>query len=154
MQTYPFSIKCYTFIFTCCLFSTDNNECGSDPCQNNGTCVDLINGYRCVCLPEFIGINCERPCGHQIDLAFALDASGSIRMERWRLVIDFVSDIVTQFEFDALDKTRLAVVSWSDEAQLHFRLNEFMTKQDAKQVLVMTSHVNETIKSMYLLIIT
>ena len=93
-----------------------------------------------MCPAQFNGIHCERACGHQVDLAFALDASGSIRNERWRLIRDFVADIVTEFEFDALDKTRLAVVSWSDDAFLHFRLNEFMTKQDVKQVRAMAAN--------------
>ena len=25
------------------------NECDSNPCQNNGTCHDLLNDYRCQC---------------------------------------------------------------------------------------------------------
>ena len=27
----------------------DIDECFSDPCQHNGTCVDLVNKYICVC---------------------------------------------------------------------------------------------------------
>ena len=39
---------------------SDDNECASDPCQNGGTCEDLMNGYRCKCPPEYQGRNCER----------------------------------------------------------------------------------------------
>lgn len=31
------------------------NECLSVKCQNNGTCIDQINGYRCHCSPGFTG---------------------------------------------------------------------------------------------------
>lgn len=33
----------------------DVNECISNPCQNNATCVDDVNGYICECLPGFKG---------------------------------------------------------------------------------------------------
>jgi len=48
------------------------NECQTDPCQNQGTCTDIQNGYTCTCVPGFTGINCEvnfddcseNPCVH------------------------------------------------------------------------------------------
>ncbi|KAG8520842.1 Delta and Notch-like epidermal growth factor-related receptor [Galemys pyrenaicus] len=43
------------------------NECLSAPCLNAATCRDLINGYECVCLPEYKGIHCESykdPCAN------------------------------------------------------------------------------------------
>lgn len=35
------------------------NECTSNPCINNGTCVDAENTYYCNCLPGYSGIHCE-----------------------------------------------------------------------------------------------
>ena len=37
------------------------DECLDDPCQNQGTCEDLVNGYRCTCTASFSGKNCEIP---------------------------------------------------------------------------------------------
>ncbi|XP_063959406.1 low-density lipoprotein receptor-related protein 4-like isoform X2 [Lytechinus pictus] len=36
-------------------------DCYEDPCWNlvNGACEETIDGQRCVCLPGYIGINCE-----------------------------------------------------------------------------------------------
>ena len=31
------------------------NECMSNPCQNNATCIDDVNGYMCECLQGFRG---------------------------------------------------------------------------------------------------
>ena len=27
------------------------NECESNPCQNEGTCIDERGGFRCICMP-------------------------------------------------------------------------------------------------------
>ena len=37
---------------------TDTDECAHDPCKNNGTCVDLVNGYDCICVAGFDDTNC------------------------------------------------------------------------------------------------
>ena len=37
----------------------DIDECLSSPCVNNGSCEDLVNGYRCYCLTGFTGAHCE-----------------------------------------------------------------------------------------------
>jgi hypothetical protein len=37
------------------------DECISQPCANNGTCMDLENGFFCHCLPEWNGTLCTEP---------------------------------------------------------------------------------------------
>ena len=33
--------------------------CSSDLCQNGGTCVNEVDGYKCICPPKYYGLNCE-----------------------------------------------------------------------------------------------
>lgn len=35
------------------------NECHSNPCRNQATCVDKLNSYSCKCRPGFSGSRCE-----------------------------------------------------------------------------------------------
>lgn len=37
----------------------DINECQSSPCALGSTCVDEINGYRCLCPPDRTGSHCQ-----------------------------------------------------------------------------------------------
>ena len=36
----------------------DTDECASDPCQNEGTCNDMINHFTCDCPTGYQGITC------------------------------------------------------------------------------------------------
>lgn len=43
-----FSCECYPgYIGSICNIQVQ--ECHSNPCQNRGRCVDLVNSYQCVC---------------------------------------------------------------------------------------------------------
>ncbi|XP_022107964.1 neurogenic locus protein delta-like [Acanthaster planci] len=38
---------------------TDVDECQSNPCKNNGLCVEQVGTYRCLCKGSYTGTNCE-----------------------------------------------------------------------------------------------
>ena len=60
---------------------------------------------------------------------FILDSSGSIRRERFPKVLEFVNNIVNEFEVSS-DATRFGAVVFSDSASVQFQLNTHTTKQD------------------------
>eukprot|EP00794_Sanderia_malayensis_P003874 gene3874-4417_t len=35
------------------------DECASNPCLNNGTCINGVNNYTCVCASGYAGIQCQ-----------------------------------------------------------------------------------------------
>lgn len=41
------------------VFVSDINECESNPCINNGHCVDNVLSYSCVCAPGYTGVTCN-----------------------------------------------------------------------------------------------
>ena len=42
------------------LCNNNIDDCNPYPCQNNGTCIDLINSYICACMDGYNGTNCEK----------------------------------------------------------------------------------------------
>ena len=53
-QLLKIMIKNYKF------YALDINECSSSPCQNGGTCSDLLNSYTCSCASGYGGTQCEK----------------------------------------------------------------------------------------------
>lgn len=54
-------------------YITDANECVSNPCLNGGTCEDLINEYKCVCVAGYQGTSCGT--GYVYDVFMFIDES-------------------------------------------------------------------------------
>lgn len=38
---------------------TNINECASNPCLNQGTCIDDVAGYKCNCMLPYTGMSCS-----------------------------------------------------------------------------------------------
>ena len=75
-------------------------------------------------------------CSGVIDLAFVLHSAGSVNPERWHYITQFVARIVKQLDVGP-DRTRVAVVTWSNTAHVGFELNQFTLRQDVVQVAVL-----------------
>jgi len=74
-------------------------------------------------------------CSGLIDLAFVLDSAGTVHPERWHYVTQFVVNIIQQLDI-GLNRTRVAVITWSDTAHVVFTLDRFTDRQDVVQVIL------------------
>lgn len=54
------SDRCEIHDLMYCSFLIDINDCAVNPCQNSGTCTDLVNDYNCTCIPGYTGQNCTQ----------------------------------------------------------------------------------------------
>ena len=75
-------------------------------------------------------------CNGTIDLAFVLHSAGSVHRERWHYVTQFVVDVIEQLDV-GLNRTRVAVIIWSDDAHVAFTLHRFSSRQDVTQVTLL-----------------
>ena len=58
MKSIQITINSVLFLTGSVLSLADINECASNPCLNNGTCVDKINSFHCTCPEGWIGKRC------------------------------------------------------------------------------------------------
>ena len=42
-----------------CYFLSDIDDCAPNPCENDGSCIDGVNDYTCICENGFQGKNCS-----------------------------------------------------------------------------------------------
>ncbi|CAH1789268.1 unnamed protein product [Owenia fusiformis] len=104
---------------------TGQNSCSSSPCQNGGQCFNKVNGYTCSCPSDKGGLSCEVDCPRNIDLAFLIDESGSIGLDNFRKVMDFVMAIAK----NVATGSRIGVVTFSDNAAEEFNMVKHGDKQ-------------------------
>lgn len=54
-----YSVILLLFLSSVVRCETDIDECESNPCQNNGTCWDQVDGFICNCTANYTGDYCE-----------------------------------------------------------------------------------------------
>jgi collagen type VI alpha len=69
-----------------------------------------------------------------IDLVFVLDSAGTVHLERWDYMLEFVMFAVWNLDIHP-DRTRVGLLYWSDDAQIGFHLNQYSTRQDVIQAI-------------------
>ena len=85
--------------------------------------------YRWLCITVSDGCGgCTADCSGEIDLAFLLDSASTVHAEGWHSMLDFVEWIVERLDV-AADRTRVAVIYWSDSAYVGFTLNRYFVRQ-------------------------
>ena len=73
-------------------------------------------------------------CDGQADIVIGIDASGSIRLNRFTMVLDYVRNVVKALEV-AEDRARVGVIVFSDSATVKFHMNTYKTKEDILQAI-------------------
>ncbi|XP_063956627.1 fibropellin-1-like [Lytechinus pictus] len=64
-------------------------DCYSSPCHNGGTCVEELDGFSCICLEEYFGVQCEQhvcyssPCLNGGTCVEELDGFSCICLEEY-----------------------------------------------------------------------
>ena len=69
-----------------------------------------------------------------LDLVFLIDASGSVRRERFPMVLEFVRNIVRNLEIRPR-RTRVGVATYASTATVQFYLNTYERKEDVLQAI-------------------
>ena len=73
-------------------------------------------------------------------MAFILDSSGSVSRSDFQLMLKFAADVVDVMDVSS-DGVRVADIVYSSSVRVHFDLNDYTTKAQAK------SHFMTTTKS-------
>ena len=72
-------LQCVMIIY----FSSDINECHSDPCMNGATCEDGVFQYTCSCVDGYTGTHCETGNNESRNLIFSRFQIWGICLETW-----------------------------------------------------------------------
>jgi len=73
----------------------------------------------------------QTACSGRVDISFIIDASGSIRIERFPKVLDFVVSVIDQLTVGP-NQTQIAALTYSDNPVLQFLLNTYNNKEDVQ----------------------
>ena len=74
-------------------------------------------------------------CGVQLDVVFVLDLSGSVA-EAYGLVLELARRTITGLNVERASGSRVAVITYSDQATVKFYLNEYSSNADVLNALV------------------
>jgi len=77
-----------------------------------------------IVLLSICNLNFSLACSSQMDLVFIVDASNSMRLERFPFILQFIVQIVANMQV-SLNQTRIGAIEFSDTAQTIFNLNTY-----------------------------
>ena len=72
----------------------DIDKCASSPCQNGGTCTNMVNGYNCTCTAGYDGENCE----HGNNAFLLKSASYHITILLYEMPIDHWTNLIIEIQ--------------------------------------------------------
>lgn len=69
-----------------------------------------------------------------MDIIIAIDSSGSIRENRFPMVLQYIKKVVNDFDV-ADDRVKIGVVTFADAPTVRFQLNSYTRKEDILQAI-------------------
>lgn len=72
---------------------------------------------------------CSKTCYNSVNIAFLIDGSSSIGDQNFRIMLDFITNIVRAFEVSDVG-AKVAAVQFTYDQRLEFGLNDYSTKED------------------------
>uniref|UniRef100_A0AC35UCE3 Transmembrane matrix receptor MUP-4 n=1 Tax=Rhabditophanes sp. KR3021 TaxID=114890 RepID=A0AC35UCE3_9BILA len=137
--------------------SASGNECSDsnlNSCDVNSSCIDLEDGYTCVCAPGYADVSGSaklppgRVCTLQTtcpaqpsDLVFVVDGSGSIGGDTFKEeVLRFLKDFVELFDINK-EQTRVGFVQYSDQIRHEFDLGKHGDRSDVVKAISNTEYL-------------
>jgi len=87
-------------------------------------------------------------CGVQLDLAFVLDLSGSVE-EAYGLVLELARQTISGLNVDRSSGTRVAVITFSDQATVKFYLDEYASTSEVLNALVFRRASKRNVNHLY-----
>ncbi|CAD5110740.1 DgyrCDS110 [Dimorphilus gyrociliatus] len=104
------------------------DPCQGQSCSGRGQCVSGAGSFTCKCNTGFGGRTCNRKCQKDtMDLAIALDSSGSMQKMHFRKTQDFVNDIILGVN---VPNSRISVQKFSTDTNTKFYLDQFSDRQE------------------------
>ncbi|XP_073466127.1 cochlin [Aquarana catesbeiana] len=77
---------------------------------------------------------CSKTCYNSVNIAFLIDGSSSIGDQNFRIMLDFITNIVRAFEVSDVG-AKAAAVQFTYDQRLEFGLNDYSTKEDVLRAI-------------------
>ncbi|KAG8560624.1 hypothetical protein GDO81_015051 [Engystomops pustulosus] len=77
---------------------------------------------------------CSKTCYNSVNIAFLIDGSSSVGDQNFRLMLEFMSNIVRAFEVSDVG-AKVAAVQFTYDQRLEFGLNDYTNKDDVLRAL-------------------
>lgn len=87
--------------------------------------------------PNYVSLPLVPPCIlPPLDIVFALDGSGSVGSTNFTNLLNFVSDVSSQYDIDRETGTQVSVVTFASGAATNITLPQFQTKTSLSSAIV------------------
>ncbi|KAK2172475.1 hypothetical protein NP493_954g00073, partial [Ridgeia piscesae] len=123
--------------------------CVSNPCVNDGVCVDGDYKFECLCIPGYRGTICEiRPpqphepsgqCRTRLDIVVVLDSSEGVTESNFKRCLSFVDAVARDVGVGG-DVVRFGLMTFATQPRLGFHLNDYVADTEGLSYAIMTVH--------------